>query len=104
MGFQRLKLGMVRGGEGAFIGAVHRMAARLDDRWELMAGCLSSTPEKSARSAAAIGLPRSYDSYQEMATAEAAREDGIDAVSIVTPNHMHIPIARVFGRWHSCDL
>ncbi|TCL01412.1 putative dehydrogenase [Shimia isoporae] len=92
----RLKLGMVGGGEGAFIGAVHRMAARLDDRWDLVAGNLSSTPEKAARSAAAIGLSRSYGSFEEMAREEAAREDGIDAVSIVTPNHMHVPVARAF--------
>ncbi|MGR3635528.1 MAG: Gfo/Idh/MocA family protein [Shimia sp.] len=93
---QRLRLGMVGGGEGAFIGGVHRMAARLDDRWELVAGNLSSTPDKAARSAEAIGLARSYRSYAEMAEAEAARDDGIDAVSIVTPNHMHIPVARAF--------
>ncbi|MFY0621362.1 MAG: Gfo/Idh/MocA family oxidoreductase [Pelagimonas sp.] len=91
-----LKLGMVGGGEGAFIGAVHRMAARLDGAWELTAGCLSSTPEKAARSAEALGLSRSYASYEEMAKAEAGRDDGIDAVSIVTPNHMHIPVARAF--------
>ncbi len=93
---QKLKLGMVGGGEGAFIGAVHRMAARLDGRWDLMAGCLSSTPEKAQRSAAALGLDRSYSAFEEMAAAERAREDGIDAVSIVTPNHMHLPIARAF--------
>ncbi len=93
---RRLRLGMVGGGEGAFIGAVHRMAARLDGRWELVAGNLSSAPEKAARSAEAIGLARSYGSYEEMAREEAAREDGIDAVSIVTPNHMHVPVAKAF--------
>ncbi|MCP4819129.1 MAG: Gfo/Idh/MocA family oxidoreductase, partial [Shimia sp.] len=93
---RRLRLGMVGGGEGAFIGAVHRMAARLDGRWELVAGNLSSTPEKAARSAEAIGLARSYGSFEEMAREEAAREDGIDAVSIVTPNHMHVPVAKAF--------
>jgi len=93
---RRLRLGMVGGGEGAFIGAVHRMAARLDDRWELVAGNLSSTPEKAARSAEAIGLARSYGSFEDMAREEAAREDGIDAVSIVTPNHMHVPVAKAF--------
>ena len=93
---QKLKLGMVGGGEGAFIGAVHRMAARLDGHWDLVAGCLSSTPEKAQRSADSLGLERSYGSFEDMATAESAREDGIDAVSIVTPNHMHLPIARAF--------
>ncbi|MEL6958182.1 MAG: Gfo/Idh/MocA family oxidoreductase [Pseudomonadota bacterium] len=92
----RLKLGMVGGGQGAFIGAVHRIAARLDDRFELVAGCLASTPERAAASAAGIGLPRSYDTYQEMAKTEAALEDGIDAVAIVTPNHMHAPVATGF--------
>ncbi|MCB8836463.1 Gfo/Idh/MocA family protein [Aurantimonas sp. VKM B-3413] len=94
----RIRLGMVGGGEGAFIGAVHRMASRLDDRFELVAGALSSTPEKAKRSAAAIGLDpaRSYGSYEEMASAEKGREDGIEAVAIVTPNHMHFPVAKTF--------
>jgi predicted dehydrogenase len=94
----RIRLGMVGGGEGAFIGAVHRIAARLDDRFELIAGALSSTPEKAQRSGAALGLPagRIYDDFAEMATREAARADGIEAVAIVTPNHMHAPIARAF--------
>jgi predicted dehydrogenase len=89
---------MVGGGEGAFIGAVHRIAARLDDRYELVAGALSSNPETARRSGAALGLDpaRVYDSYAEMARQEAAREDGIEAVSIVTPNHMHAPVAKVF--------
>lgn len=87
----KIKLGMVGGGNDAFIGAVHRIASRLDDRFELVAGALSSTPEKARISGAALGLPqeRSYGTFQEMAEAEAAREDGIDAVAIVTPNHMH---------------
>ncbi|MEX6505210.1 Gfo/Idh/MocA family protein [Jiella sp. M17.18] len=94
----RIRLGMVGGGEGAFIGAVHRMAARLDDRYEFVAGALSSTPEKAKRSAAAIGLDpqRSYGSYGEMAEKEKARKDGIQAVAIVTPNHMHFPVAKTF--------
>lgn len=94
----RLKLGMVGGGEGAFIGEVHRIAARIDDRFELVAGALSSSPEKSARSAAALGLSaeRSYGSFEQMALAEAARPDGLDAVAIVTPNHVHFPAARAF--------
>jgi predicted dehydrogenase len=95
---RRIRLGMVGGGEGAFIGAVHRIAARLDDRYEFVAGALSSTPEKSARSAAAIGLDpaRSYPDFATMAKAEAARPDGIEAVAIVTPNHMHAPAAKAF--------
>jgi predicted dehydrogenase len=93
---RRLRLGMVGGGEGAFIGAVHRIAARIDDRFELVAGALSSDPERAASSAAAIGLARSYADFREMARTEAAREDGIDAVAIVTPNHLHARIATAF--------
>ncbi|MCC5966383.1 MAG: Gfo/Idh/MocA family oxidoreductase [Natronohydrobacter sp.] len=91
-----LKLGMVGGGEGAFIGAVHRIAARIDGQWELVAGALSSDPERARSSAAALGIERSYDSFAQMAEAEASRDDGIDAVAIVTPNHMHVPVARAF--------
>jgi predicted dehydrogenase len=95
---KRLKYGMVGGGQGAFIGAVHRIAARIDDQFELVAGALSSNPERAAASAADLGIDasRSYASFEEMATKEAAREDGIDAVSIVTPNHMHAPVAKAF--------
>jgi predicted dehydrogenase len=87
----RIRLGMVGGGEGAFIGAVHRIASRIDDHYELVAGALSSTPEKSRRSGAAIGLAsdRVYDDYESMAKAEAKRSDGIEAVAIVTPNDVH---------------
>lgn len=94
----RVRLGMVGGGEGAFIGAVHRHAARFDDRYQLLAGALSSNAEASQRSGRALGLDpeRIYDDYQQMARAESAREDGIEAVCIVTPNHMHAPVARVF--------
>jgi predicted dehydrogenase len=94
----RIRLGMVGGGEGAFIGAVHRHAAWLDNRYELVAGAFSSSAEVSRRSGQALGLDpaRVYDDYAEMARAEAEREDGIEAVSIVTPNHMHAPVARAF--------
>jgi predicted dehydrogenase len=92
----KIALGMVGGGEGAFIGAVHRFAARLDDHYELVAGALSSTPQKSRRSAQAIGLARSYDDFESMAREECRRGDGIEAVAIVTPNHLHAPIARAF--------
>lgn len=95
---RRIRLGMVGGGEGAFIGAVHRIAARLDDQYELVAGALSSTPDKARRSGAALGLDpaRVYDDFASMATAEAARPDGIEVVAIVTPNHMHAPAATAF--------
>ena len=94
----RIRLGMVGGGEGAFIGAVHRIASRLDDHYVLVAGALSADPGKAARSGAALGLDpdRCYGDYAAMAQAEAARGDGIEAVSIVTPNHMHAPVADAF--------
>ena len=87
----RIRLGMVGGGEGAFIGAVHRIASRIDDHYELVAGALSSTPEKARRSGQALGMAadRIYDDYESMAKAEAKRVDGIEAVAIVTPNNVH---------------
>ena len=91
-----IRYGMVGGGKDAFIGAVHRIAARIDGHYELVAGALSSNPTKSAASARELGLERSYGTYQEMAKGEAAREDGIEVVTIVTPNHMHFPIAKAF--------
>src|ERR1700752_4995650 len=91
IGNRRLRLGMVGGGPGAFIGAVHRIAARIDDRFELVAAALSSDPQRARASADELGIARSYASWDEMARAEAARDDGIDAVSIVTPNHLHAP-------------
>ncbi|MEX3931123.1 Gfo/Idh/MocA family protein [Paraburkholderia phymatum] len=93
---RRLRLGMVGGGQGAFIGAVHRIAARIDDRFELVAGALSSDPQRAQASADEAGIARSYASWQEMARFEAARDDGIDAVAIVTPNHLHAPVATAF--------
>ena len=95
---RRIRLGMVGGGEGAFIGAVHRIAARLDDHYELVAGALSSEPGKALRSAEALGLKRAYPDYATMAREEAARADGIEAVAIVTPNDQHAPAAEVFLR------
>jgi predicted dehydrogenase len=95
---RRLRLGMVGGGPGGFIGAVHRIAARLDDRFELVAAALSSDPER-ARSAALdlhIAPDRAYRSFTEMAAAEAGRKDRIDAVAIVTPNHLHYLPAKTF--------
>ena len=87
---------MVGGGRDAFIGEVHRIAARMDDCYELLAGCLSATPAKAHESARRLGIPRSYDDFSRMAREEAAREDGIEAVAIVTPNHLHHPAAMAF--------
>jgi predicted dehydrogenase len=93
-----IRLGMVGGGQGAFIGGVHRIAARMDGEFELVAGALSSDPARAKASAAELGLDpeRSYGSFAEMAKAEAKRPDGIEAVSIVTPNNMHYPPAKAF--------
>ena len=95
---RRLRLGMVGGGRDAFIGGVHRIAARIDDRYELVAGALSSSPDKARASGADLLLAedRAYGSYEEMARLEAARDDGIDAVAIVTPNHAHYGPAKAF--------
>ena len=97
-GARRIRLGMVGGGTGAFIGYVHRIAARIDGDYDLVAGALSSRPEVAKESGRNIGLAedRIYTSYEEMARAEAARPDGIEAVSIVTPNHMHYGPAKAF--------
>lgn len=95
-----LKYGMVGGGQGAFIGAVHRMACALDQQAVLVAGALSSSPERSLASARDLGLSpdRSYPSWQEMLRTERARPaaDRLDFVSIVTPNDSHYPIAKAF--------
>jgi len=93
---RRLRLGMVGGGPGAFIGAVHRIAARLDDRYELVAGALSSDPERSISGARELNIARAYRSFQEMAASESKREDGIEVVSIVTPNNVHHAPAKAF--------
>jgi predicted dehydrogenase len=97
-GHRRIRLGMVGGGQGAFIGAVHRIAARIDDQFELVAGALASDPVRAKASAKELGIAddRAYGSFKEMAKREAARADGIEAVSIVTPNHMHSPVAKAF--------
>ena len=104
----RIRLGMVGGGEGAFIGTVHRIASRLDDHYELVAGALSSTLDKARRSGEALGLAadRIYDDYESMAEAEAKRSGGIEAVAIVTPNHMHAGPTYAFlkaGVYVICD-
>ena len=94
----RIRLGMVGGGNDAFIGAVHRMAARLDGQYELVAGALSSTPGKARASGVALGLDpaRTYDDFKAMAVREARLKGGIEAVAIVTPNHVHAAAAREF--------
>lgn len=95
---QRVRMGMVGGGENAFIGAVHRMAAALDSQVELVCGCFSSAPERSARSGAALGLPasRCYADFATMMRAEAAlpAAERMEFVAVVTPNHLHLPVVR----------
>ena len=93
-----VRYGMVGGGRGAFIGAVHRIAAAMDGHFRLVAGALSSDPERAKASGMDLGLNpgRIYASYEEMAESESKRQDGIDAVVIVTPNHMHAPPAMKF--------
>ena len=95
---KRIRYGMVGGGQGAFIGAVHRLAARMDDHYDLVAGALSSNGRRAVESGRELRLDpaRCYRSYAEMAEKEGRRPDGIEAVSIVTPNHMHFPVAKAF--------
>lgn len=93
---RRLRLGMIGGGRGAFIGAVHRIAARLDDRYALVAGVLSSEAERARLSGLDLGLDpdRTYASFETMARAESARDDGIEVAAITAPNHLHYPAAK----------
>ncbi|MCP4385765.1 MAG: Gfo/Idh/MocA family oxidoreductase, partial [Hyphomicrobiales bacterium] len=93
---RRLRLGVVGGGDGSFIGTVHRAAARLDDRFEVVAGVLSSKPDKARALGRQLGLEKSraYGSAADMIAEEAARDDGIDAVAVMTPNHLHLPECR----------
>ncbi|NHO67390.1 Gfo/Idh/MocA family oxidoreductase [Aestuariicella hydrocarbonica] len=93
---RRLRGGIVGGGKGAFIGAIHRIAVELDGQAQIIAGAMSSDPEIARSSAEDWFLSRWYDSYEVMAQEEAAREDGIDFVIIVTPNHLHVPVAKAF--------
>ncbi|PSR03646.1 MAG: oxidoreductase [Bacteroidetes bacterium SW_8_64_56] len=95
---RKIRYGMVGGGPGAFIGEIHRSAAALDGEMDLVAGAFSSDPEKSRRQGEALHLDpdRVYDTYEEMAAREAERPDGIDAVSIVTPNFLHYDVASTF--------
>ena len=93
-----LRYGMVGGGRGGFIGHVHRMAASLDGEFELVAGALSSTPDRAHASAAELGIAadRSYADFNDMAIRESRREDGIEAVVIVTPNNLHAGPVKAF--------
>src|SRR3954466_13128810 len=95
---RKLRMGLVGGGQGAFIGRVHATAAVLDNRAALVAGALSSDPAKAKASAPDYDLPadRAYGSYKEMAEQEAKRPDKVDFVSVATPNHTHFDIARTF--------
>ncbi len=88
---RRLRLAVIGGGPGSFIGAMHRQSARLDDRYEIVTGILSSNPEKSKQAATELGFAsdRLYSTVSEMLEAETARKDGIDAVAIMTPNDSH---------------
>src|SRR3954471_527481 len=96
----RIRLGMVGGGQGAFIGAVHRMAATLDFQAELVAGALSATPDKALASGRELGIgaARNYGTWQEMLERESALppEERVEVVSIVTPNASHYAIAKAF--------
>ena len=96
---RKIRIGMVGGGKDAFIGGVHRIALRLDGHYELVAGSFSSNFENSKETGEKIGIAkdRIYKTYQEMAEKEASRSDGIDVVSIVTPNHLHVPVAKNFA-------
>ena len=95
---RKLRLGMVGGGQGAFIGGVHRFAARLDGRYELVAGAFSATADKSRASGEELGVApeRCYGDFDEMAKREKRRKDGIDVVAVVTPNHVHFAAAKAF--------
>ena len=95
---RRIRIGLVGGGQGSFIGAAHRAAARLADGYDLVAGALSSDPARALASGLELRLlpDRCYADYADMARREAQRSDGLDAVVIVTPNHLHFPVAKTF--------
>jgi len=96
---RKIRIGMVGGGKDAFIGGVHRIALRLDGYYELVAGSFSSNFDNSKETGKDLGLAEDhiYKTYQEMAEKESSRSDGIDVVAIVTPNHLHVPIAKIFA-------
>jgi predicted dehydrogenase len=91
----KLRMGMVGGGPGAFIGPVHKMAAELDGKIELVAGAFSQSAERSRAAGESFGIDpaRAYASYQAMIEAESKRDDGIDFVVVATPNNLHLPVA-----------
>jgi predicted dehydrogenase len=93
---RRLRLGVVGGGPGSFIGPVHRAAARLDDHYEVVAAVLSRNPDRSRQAARAIGIApeRAYGDHAELLAEEAARADGVDVLAVMTPNALHYPAAR----------
>lgn len=95
---RKVRLGMVGGGPGSNIGATHRYAAHFDERYALLTGVFASTPERSHAFAATLDIApdRRYGSWPAMAEAEAKRPDGIEAVTIVTPNNSHYDIAKAF--------
>jgi len=92
---RRLRLAVIGGGPGSFIGAIHRHAARLDDRYELVSGVLSSNPDRARKAGGEIGLAsdRIYSNALEMLDAEASRSDGADVIAIMTPNDTHYEYA-----------
>ena len=96
---RKIRIGMVGGGRGAFIGGIHRIALGLDGHYELVAGCFSSNFKNSKETGLNLRLSeeRIYETFHDMAEKESARSDGIDVVSIVTPNYLHIPIAKIFA-------
>lgn len=93
---RRLRLALIGGGEGAYIGGIHRYAARLDGQYELVAGAFDVSPEKGRAFAATVGVApaRAYGTYAELIEGERARADRVDVVAICTPNHTHFPIAK----------
>src|SRR5438128_5717650 len=95
---RKVRLGIVGGGPGSNIGETHRYAARLDDRYALVTGVFASDADRSRDFAATLGIApeRGYGSWQEMAAQEARREDGLEVVSIMTPNNSHYAIAKAF--------
>ncbi|RPJ27693.1 MAG: gfo/Idh/MocA family oxidoreductase [Chloroflexi bacterium] len=102
---RRLRLAVIGGGPGSFIGAMHRQAARLDDRYEIVTGVLSSDPEKSRKAGLELGLAseRLYSSVQEMLDRESSRKDGVDVVAIMTPDDSHYEYS-VFALDHGFDV
>jgi predicted dehydrogenase len=93
---RKLRAGIVGGGQGSFIGAVHRIACELDGQAQVVAGAMSADPQRASASAQEWHLKRSYSSFKAMAEVEAGLPDGIDFVMVTTPNHLHYPVARAF--------